>query len=394
MMRVFFRILFFITLIGYGIGFPASAAAQQSRAPAPQSVPLAQYYEVSSDGGDGEAVARELEGRFAVYNRLFRFDPSLIKSPLKVRVIRDTKAYDEYISARLGGSRGGAVYLHYNQAERRELVINRGSADEEKVLPYQAFVQYLRAFIPNPPSWMREGFAIYFSTLTFSPDGELAYEENLSWLETVKNLGGKTLPLERILLADQNSFPENFPALSWALVSFFLNSGNADYFRSLVESFMLLNGTAAAGENAEAAAKRIFLWSDGETMNRDYLSYLASRKTFLELMEEGQKAYANKDPMTAELAFYSAQDQKPGHYAPYYYLGLIAYENNEFDAAEQFYLSSLQRGADKALVSYALGINAASAGRSKDAIDFLRQAAEAAPEKYKAKADDLISRLR
>jgi hypothetical protein len=380
--------LFFMLLIGFGLNRPAAEEIQ------------AKHYEVSGDGDDTEALAREMESRFAVYNKLFRFDPALLKAPLKVRVIRDANAYDEYVSSRLGGSRGGAVYLHYNQADRRELVINRsgarsmGGPDGEKALPYQAFIQYLRAFIPNPPSWMREGFAIFFNTLLFSPAGELVYEENLSWLQAAKNLGGKTPPLEAILLADQKGFPENFQSLSWALVSFFLNSGNEDYFRSLVESFMVLSGTASAAENAEAAAKRIFLWSDGETMNRDYLSYLASRRTFAELMEEGQKAYAAKDPVSAELAFSTALDQQPAHYAPYYYLGLLAYEGNNFNEAEQLYLLSLQYGADRALVSYALGINAASAGRNKEAVDFLRQAAEAAPDRYGKKVGALILRLK
>jgi hypothetical protein len=384
--KKFFKTLFFIVMIGCCLGRPVSARAQQP-------LPPTQYYEAAAGSDDAESVVRELESRFSVYNKLFRFDPSLIKSPLKVRVIRDTKAYDEYVSARLGGSLSGAVYLHYREPDRRELVINRFSIDEKKALPYQAFIQYLKAFIPDPPSWMKEGFASYFNTLLFSPAGELVYEENLSWLPAAKNLGAKTPP-EAILLADKQGFPENFQSLSWALVSFFLNSGNEDYFRSLVESFMVLSSTASAAENAEAAAKRFFLWSDAETMKGDYLSYLASRKTFLELMEEGQKAYAAKDPAMAELAFSSALNQKPGHYAPYYYLGLIAYENNRFTEAEQLYLFSLQYGADRALVSYALGINAASAGRNKDAVDFLRQAAEAAPEKYREKAESLILRLK
>ncbi|GHV65438.1 hypothetical protein AGMMS49587_19680 [Spirochaetia bacterium] len=382
-MKLFFRMLIFLMLIGCGPGRPASAAAQH-------------YKVIVADGAgnEGEQITRDLEKRFAVYNRLFRFEGALPGPPLKVQVFLNTRLYDEYVSARLGETRPGAVYIHYNQREKRELVINRFSPEEAKALSYQAFIQYLRAFIPNPPAWMREGFAIYFNTLNFSPEGDLIYEENLSWLGTVKSLGLGAPSLKAILLADRHSIPENSQALSWAAVSFFLNSGNEDYFRSLVESFMLLSGTATAAENAETIANRIFLWSDAETMNRDYLSYLASRKTFPELMDEGQRAYAARDPVTAELAFYNALDQKPGHHAPYYYLGLLAYENNEFDLAEQYYLSSLECGADRALVSYALGINAAAAGRSKDAADFLRQAAEAAPERYRTKTEDLISRLK
>jgi hypothetical protein len=389
-MKLFFRMLFFTVLIGCSLIRAAAVSAQH-------------YKVIVADGNEDERdrIARDLESRFAVYNKLFRFESALLDAPLRVQVFLNTNAYDEYVSARLGETIPGAVYIHYGQKDKRELVINRFSADEERALPYQAFIQYLRAFVPNPPAWMREGFAVYFSALNFSPEGNMIYEENLSWLGTVKSLGPDAPSLEAVLFAGSGGtadadprLQENFPAQSWAAVSFFLNNGNEDYFRSLTESFMLLSAAAAAAENAETIAKRIFRWSDAETMNRDYLSSLASRKPFPELMEEGQRAYAAKDRMTAEFAFYGALDQRPGHYAPYYYLGLLAYENNEFDLAEQYYLSSRECGADEALVSYALGINAAAARRSEDAVDFLRHAAEAAPEKYKTKAENLISKLR
>jgi hypothetical protein len=361
------------------------------------------HYEVVSDMGDGEALSKELESRFTVYHRLFRFDPASASFPLRVRSFRDRDAYDNYISARLGGPRPGAVYLHYNQAERRELVINRGGADEWRMLPYQVFIQYLRAFIPNPPSWMREGFAIYFSTLVFSETGEIKYEENLSWLETVKRLGPPG-PRE-ILLADkrgpgggpggiQSIGQSNFQSLSWSLVSFFLSSGMQDYFRAVTESFMVLSPAATAEENSEAVMARISLFSGMEDLERDYRNYISSRKTFAELIGEGQKAYAGRDLPAAELAFLEAMDQKPAHHAPYYYLGLLSYEEGNYDMAESYYLSAANYGADRALVLYALGVNAASAGKKKEAVDYLRQAAAASPDRYREKAESLIAKLR
>jgi tetratricopeptide (TPR) repeat protein len=349
--------------------------------------------ESSADTGEMDALAREMEGRFSVYTQLFRFDPARLDAPLKVRIIKDTEAYNSYISSRLGGTRSGAVYIHYQDPGRRELVINRGGAEESRVLPYQAFVQYLRAFIPSPPSWLREGFAIYFTTLVYSPAGELKYNENLSWLEAAKTAENRIPPLESILLADQGEEPENFRALSWALVSFFLNSGNENYFRSLIESFMLLSPAADAAQNSRAVRDHLGRWGDLAQMRTDFLSYLDSRKTFLELMTEGEAAYAAKDAFTAEYSFMSAMNQKPEHYAPYYYLGLLAYENGRHDQAEQYYRQSIENGADRALVLYALGINAIGAGKSGEAVTFLRQAAELSPERYRAKANDLIKKL-
>ncbi|MDR2110663.1 MAG: hypothetical protein LBP32_05085 [Spirochaetaceae bacterium] len=390
-MNRFLGILFFAALL------VSAVSAQNDTALFELAGAAGQYYEVLSDGGkaDAETLVRELELRFDVYNRLFRFDPSLISAPLKVRAYRDREAYDNYVSARLGRPREGAVYLHYSQGDRRELVLHRGSGGEETIFPHQAFIQFLRAFIPYPPAWMREGFAIYFTTLGFNREtGELTYEENLAWLETVKHLAQESLVLDRVFFADRGAPPEHFQPLSWSVISFFLNSGQGTYFRTLTESFRVLSPSATAAENSEAVMGYISRWTDPETMQKDYETYLMSQKTFAELIDEGQKAYAAKDTVTAELSFYSALDQKPAHYVPYYYLGLLAYEEQNYDMAEQYYRSALQYGADAALVYYALGLNAAAAGRGGDAAGFLEQAAAASPERYKNRVQDLINRLR
>jgi hypothetical protein len=377
------------------------AAAQAGQGALPENAAAAEvrdfYYHVISDRGSEDAalLIKELELRFNVYNRLFRFDPAALEAPLRVRAIQDKASYDQYVAARLGKSRDGAVYLHYNQRDRRELVIHRGSAEEARLLPHQAFIQFFRAFVPNPPAWMREGFAIYFNTLSFDKAaGELRYEENLAWLDTVKALGDKIPPLESILLAESRGFPEYFQPLAWSVVSFYLNNGGEDHFRILTELFMVLSAGATAEENAEAVLKRITLGAGLEGPEGDYRAYIQSRKTFAELVKDGRDAYAGGDALTAELCFMSALSQKPGHYAPYYYLGLLAYEAREFDRADTYYRSALEYGADAALVRFALGLNAASAGRSDTAISYLREAAEASPERYRDRAEDLIRRLR
>jgi tetratricopeptide (TPR) repeat protein len=129
-------------------------------------------------------------------------------------------------------------------------------------------------------------------------------------------------------------------------------------------------------------------------MQEDYLAYLASRKTFAELIEAGQRSYAEGDPPQAEVYFHNALEQKPGHYAPYYYLGLLAYEKQNYNAAEQYYQSALQYGADPALVQYALGLNAVAAGKKGEAAGFLEAAAAAAPERYRDRVRELLGRLK
>ncbi|MCL2479827.1 MAG: tetratricopeptide repeat protein [Treponema sp.] len=364
------------------------------------------HYELYAENGAENglpALGKELELRYDVYNKLFRF--GALSSPLRVRVFIDPQQYDDYVQARLGTTRAGAVYLHYNQAERRELVVLQGSPETASMVAHQSFIQFLRGHISNPPSWMREGFAIYFNSIKFDPVTEtLDYEENLAWLETLKGLGDKILHPREIMMRDTIVYSESaassttagiysrdFQICSWALVSFLLNSG--DYFRTLTESFMVLSPTATAAENCSLAMDRFSSWADLDQMDTDFFTYIDSRKTFTELMDSGRYYYDAGNSMNAEMAFMSALDLRPTNYAPYYYLGLIYYDEKSYDMAEDYYKQSIEYGADEALVSYALGVNAASAGRSGDAVTWLQKAAELNPDRYKTRADDIIQRL-
>ncbi|MDR0553674.1 MAG: hypothetical protein LBG76_02595 [Treponema sp.] len=359
------------------------------------------YYYITADGGSADAalLIKELEARYASYNRLFRFDPAGQDAPLRVRSIQEKGAYDAYVSSFLGKTVEGSVYLHYADPGRRELVINRGSGAEKTTLPYQAFIQYLRAFIPNPPDWIREGFGVYFNTLRFNPEtGNVEFEENLAWLDTVKGLGAKAPSLESILRAsggsDSSGADRVFQPAAWALVSFFMNNGNEEYFRTLSELFMALSPTASAGENAETLFRRITRWNNMDTLRKDYEAYLASRKSYAELIRDGQKAYAEKRAADAESCFSRARDIRPAGYLPYYYLGLLAYDKKDYAAAEKYYRSAGEYGAEAALVSYVQGLNSAAWGHTTDAIAYLETAAAANPQRYRNKASDLMKRLK
>jgi tetratricopeptide (TPR) repeat protein len=353
------------------------------------------YYEVYSDNrDDAEALVQDMELRLAAYNRLFRFDPETIQRSLRVRAFTEQEAYDTYVSGILGNTCPGAVYVHYSSSGRRELLVHRGSAEETAALPHQAFIQFLRACIPNPPAWIRDGFAVYFSTLQVDhSDGQVRQPENLDWLETVKALGDQLPALYQILMADFDGVTDNFPAVAWALVSFFMNSGSEDYFRTLGELFMVLSPEAGAADNASAVMRRLNISADMEKLEQDFRTYILNRQTFPELIAAGRTAYTEKDPAAAECCFLSATDIRPSHFAPYYYLGLLAYDKKDYGTAESYYRKALEYGADAPLVNYALGLNAASAGHADDAKTYLEQAASADPGRYGEKVRALIARL-
>ncbi|MDR2747663.1 MAG: hypothetical protein LBB77_09490 [Treponema sp.] len=355
------------------------------------------HYEIyGGNEGEAKSIAADLEGRFDIFTRLFRFRDQPV--PLKVRLISGREAYDDYVGSRLGEKRDGAVYIHYQGEERRELVVNYGSAGTETfpaALPYQAFVQYLRAFVSRPPSWIQRGFAIYFSGLSFSETGEIHYSENLSWLEAVR--AAPLPPVRAVLLADaaEGGFPgtelagTNFDALSWSLSSFFLNSGNEDYFRTLLECFLLFSRDTEAAENSLIMAGRIEEWNGLENLDRDYRAYVDSRRTFSELMDQGRRAYISGED--ARPAFRRALETRPESYAPYYYLGLLAYGEGNWKEAEQYYLQSLERGAGEAQLYYALGLNAAASLQKDKAVEYLTRAA--GTESHREKAERVLRLL-
>ncbi len=353
-------------------------------------------YVVQTDRDEGAArtLAKELDRRFEIYNGLFRFDPSKLEGKLKVRAFSRKSDYDDYLLSVLGETRSEACYLHYSRPDRCELIVydKTGSA-----FSHQAFIQFLRAFVPQPPQWIREGFAVIFEPLRYTPSTDtLSFEENLAWLETVKKWGADAPSIEDVVTADAGGSlaADKATPASWALASFIMNSDGEEYRRFLYESFMLLKSDASAEENAQAVAARGAQWIDMKRAEKDIVSYIESRRTFAELIEDGRAAYAKKDPDAAERAFLAAVELKPSHYAPQYYLGLLAYEKKSYDIAEERYKNALAYGADEALCSFALGVNAAAAAKAEDARTYLERAKTVAPSRYAARVDELLSKLR
>jgi tetratricopeptide (TPR) repeat protein len=384
--------------------FPLSAqtgAAGSSPIESENNAPVfeakSELYSVISDLGQNDArdIIEELELRFQAYNQTFHYDPAWLEDVYHVRAFGDQESYDAYVKSQLGTTRKGAVYLHYTQREKRELVIHRGSPDEKQALPREAFIQFFRGFVNNPPSWIREGFAIYFSGFRYDEVlKKLDYTENLSWLDTIKKMGKDAPSLEWVLLADVLGQPDNFQSAAWALVSFFMNTGKEEYYRTLGEVLLTLPDNADAEENSKYAAQHITSWIDLEKMHRDYEDYMVNRKTFNDLLKNGQDAYNAGDYLTADICFSSALNLRSDHYAPYYYLGLLSYRKRDYEMAENYYRLSSDKGASPALIFYARGLNAAAAGKKEDAIACLEEAAAANPVQYRDKADALIKQLR
>lgn len=379
------------------------AVAQAAAPAATFASASSERYAVWSDAGkdDAVALAKTLDGLFGVYNEYFRFDAAKLKAPLTVRKFTAKEAFDAYLVKVIGEPKEDFVYLHYPTVERSELVVfaKETEADFAASLAHQAFVQYLKAFIPEPPLWVREGFAVFFEKSGYDEAaGAVTYAENQAWLETVKLLKSQNrlYPIGELMLLsadDAKASLDVFYPESWALVSFLINSPDRRYNRFIWDAISALTPEAALEANQKAVHELFLKWHASEAAGEDFVAYLDGQKTFAELVTGGVRSYGDKDLETAGKAFTQALAKNAGSYIPHYYLGLIAYAKGDYALAEEYYLKALDLGSDAPITNYALGINAFASRRFDEASDWLQKAADGDPEKYKEKAGEILARI-
>jgi tetratricopeptide (TPR) repeat protein len=300
----------------------------------------------------------------------------------------------------VGDTKDDFVYLHYPSPERSELLVfAKDEPDFSASLAHQGFVQFIKAFVDNPPLWIREGIAVGFESARWDDKaGKLNFPENLAWLETVKSLKDRSLlmPLDKILTIGQDEARAEldvFYPQAWALVSFLQNSKDKAYNRLLWDSIAAMRKGANLEDNQDAVARIVTTWYGSEGAEKAFAAYLADRKTFPELVAIGVRKYSDKAWADANDAFVEAQSLNAASYVPEYYLGLIAYAQNDFYGAEAHYKAALGLGCDPAITNYALGVNAYAQNRLDDAKTFLKVARDSAPDRYGDKVDSLIARI-
>lgn len=379
----------------------ADLAAKPAAAPAMALSESARYM-VYSEGGASRAADLDtrLEALFSLYNSLFHFDATQLSSKLRVREFATKAGFDAYLNQVAGQTKDDFVYLHFTALERSELLLFAKDGDEaEASLAHQAFVQYLKAFVHNPPLWLRDGFAVFFESARWDAEAkDLVFPENLAWLETVKAFAAKDelIPLEKLLVIapeESRSSLEVFYPEAWAFVSFLFNAEDRAYNRLLWDSISSLKADAELAANQESLATLVMAWYGKDETQSAFTDYLESRKTFPELLQAGVAAYDEKDYKLAQEAFETAARLDSASYVPAYYLGLIAYAAGDYSLAEYNYRTALELGCDPATTNYALGVNAFAQNRAADAKTYLVAAKTASPERYEAKAGELLKRL-
>jgi len=362
------------------------------------------HFAVRSDLGTEEAqnLANKLEAYLKAFNDYFRFDLDGLNYKLRVKIYNDKATYDRYLQRLINETRDDFVYLHYNDKVRSELVgyQNPEVPMKDSGLIHQAFIQYLRAFVSNPPLWIREGFAVYFENLAYNPEtGEASLNQNLSWLETSKDLlygtrSAEFITLDNLLKTKLEEARENITVFypeAWALVHYLAMSSNKAHNRILWDSIRLMDADSDLESNDSKIAEA-FAWEDQGKLKESLVNYFKAKKTFRELVLDGVDFYAAGKLSDAQDSFSKALELQDSNYIPYYYLGLIQYDKSAFDKAEEYYKKALDKGANKALTLYALGVNAFADNQYEKASSYLKET-ESLDASYTDKVKELFERM-
>lgn len=362
-------------------------------------------YHVTSEIGEdhARALSEELEALIVLYNEDFHFSLEELEPRLRVRVFATKAQYDSYLDRLLGEQRDGFVYLHYADLAKSELVgYVSDDPDLRTSMVHQSFIQFFRAFIPNPPLWLREGFAVYFEASQYDADfGRAVYRENLAWLDALKQmvaggLGAGMITLDDILSIDIASARDQidmFYPQAWGMVSYLINSEDKAINRILWDALSALEPTASLSQNVSAVQREALRWVNQQRLLDGFIAYITDRRSFRGWIEHGIDLYNTADYPEAESAFGQALSLNEGNFIPHYYLGLIAYEQGNFGLADFQYQSALELGADEAITLYALGVNAYADNRFEDAVAYLEQTVDVDPA-YTERAEDLLIRIR
>ena len=364
-----------------------------------------EHYHVISEvsRNHAQAISDRMEAMLSLYNQQFRYPLNELEAPLRVRVFATKDRYDQYLRRIVNQTRPGYVYLHYQDLAKSELVgyfVEDDRLDQSMI--HQSFVQFFRAFVDNPPLWLREGFAVYFEASRYDPEfGTAIYRENLAWLDTLKEMVDGTS--ERPMLAFENLFTmdaaearanlASFYPQAWGVISFLLNADTPEVNRIMWDSLSALDGTADLEENVSTVYREAFQWVDQGQLEESFLDYVNERRSFRGWVSYGVEQYNAGNAAEAESAFVQALKLREDNYVPYYYLGLVNYQRQNYGLADFYYQSAMERGADEAVTLYALGVNAYADNRFDQAEAYLQQTVDTDPA-YRERAEGLLIRIR
>jgi tetratricopeptide (TPR) repeat protein len=366
------------------------------------------HYKIVSEVSEehAQSIALKMEAALAYFNQLLHFDLTRLTTKFRVTIYKEKATFDTYLKKVLGLERDDYVYIHYSDANKCELVgfDKSDEADLNISLLHQGFIQFIKAFIPNVPIWISDGLAAYLENGTFASSeagGTFALNVNLGMLDALKAIikgdeEKKLIQMEDFLTIDRAQALASidvFYPQAWGFIYFLLMSPSKNHTRILWDAISDIDHTLSVKDNSILVKNRMFLWIAKDTLEKDFTDFVLASKTFNDLLTEGLALYNNNNLADAKKDFLKASELKPAHYFPQYYLGLIAYDQKDYDTAGIYYEKARELGMDSGLINYALGVNAYAANKYDDAIKYLTDASVADSAKYGDKTDALLKQI-
>ena len=364
------------------------------------------HYRIFYQGSDEDArlFGAKMESCLELYNSVLHFDLAKLPVKLKVRIFSDKSGFDAYLKSVVKETKDDFVYIHYTDLARCELVGFRKTveADFNTALLHQGAVQFLKAYVANPPLWLQEGLAAYFEQSQFDAEkNKFDLPTDLIWLTSLKKLikgdaDNSLIDFNSFLVIDKTEAQAQLASFypeAWGMVYFLLHSPDTNVNRILWDSIAALDPALSVKDNSQRVMDKAFGWYGVDKLEAAFKDYYDGLKTFSDLVTEGVSSYSANDLDKARETFTKAEDRNPDNYIPYYYLGLISYNKKDYGQAETLYLKALDLKAPAALINYAVGVNAYADNNYDKATTYLKNAKAEDPKNYGDKVDAILSSI-
>ncbi len=341
------------------------------------------------------------------YDSIFKFDSGSVTQKLLIRITPDIETFQQYVFDRIGQKRTQYLYIKYENKARSEIVLypmNPGQGYQAfagSSLNRQLYLLYLYSHIHEPPVWIRDGFQAIIEHVSWnSLSRQIENSASSFWIEQARASERDQevyIPAASLLLALTGQYETRvlYPQLC-AFVSFLHESKDPVYQRFLHEAFLLLKpdtgwNSRSQTENSALVANRFTVLIEEGKADKDFRLWLADKKTFDEVFQEGLEAYSYGRYDDAERAFSHAASRRQGDPVVTYYRGLVSYSAGNFETAVSFYRDALVFGADIATGNWALGLAFYALERYDEAEQHIRTAMEVNPSRYGKRGEQLLT---
>jgi tetratricopeptide (TPR) repeat protein len=358
------------------------------------------YYAVKSDISQEHAnlTLNILESAIKHFNDVYRLPLDEAPGTFSVRIYSNAEAMEEAVDKIIDVDATSFVLLQYSDPAKNKLFGWYDGNDDAYYtsLLHHGAVHFLKTMVPNAPVFLTKATSIYFEGFSVGSNGTVTATKSLRWLPKAKSYVENISPekLNAILQADESLvLDEEYYALSWSLVYFFINTDKKDYNRFFWDALSSLDSSKSYAENLASMNREAANYLTPEKFYKDYSDYITQLKTTSELVQSGISLYSQQQMDRASADFLEALVRRPDYYLPYYYLGLIAYSESDYSMADFYYKSALEFGSNEAVTKYALGLSAFSDDRIDEAIEYLNEVLELDPENYTEKVQTVLTRM-